>query len=184
MSNFLLSFFCYLFCDLFSSSTTTSTRSLCRRNFCDLFAIFLRSFFLRSCPLTANWLPQPARTTARLRRLSGKPTELSGEIPVRTAPRRSRAPAPQEANSRLLGCAAHPQLTGSRNHQTHSTAARISRQTDRTIRRDTCTNRSSPLASTRAAGSQQSPSVASWVRRAPTANWLPQPPEPQHGCDD
>ena len=97
------SFFCDLFCDLFSSSTTTSTRSLCRRNFCDLFAIFLRSFFLRSCPLTANWLPQPARTTARLRRLSGKPTELSGEIPVRTAPRRSRAPAPQEANSRLLG---------------------------------------------------------------------------------
>ena len=37
--------------------------------------------------------PRPTRTTARLRRLSGKPTELSGRMPVRTTPRRSQAPA-------------------------------------------------------------------------------------------
>ena len=38
-------------------------------------------------------------------------------------------------------------------HQNHGTAARISRQTDRTIREDACTNRSSPLASTCAVAS-------------------------------
>ena len=55
------------------------------------------------------WLPRPTRITARLRGLAGKPTELSGRMPVRTTPRRSQAPAPQEANSRLLCGAAHPQ---------------------------------------------------------------------------
>ena len=77
-------------------------------------------------------------------------------MPVRTAPRRSQAPAQQEANSRRRSppvCTAHPQLTGFRNPPEHSTAARISRQTDRTIREDACTNRSSPLASTCAVAS-------------------------------
>ena len=51
----------------------------------------------------------PGSRVTRLRGLAGKPTELSGRMPVRTTPRRSQAPAPQEANSRLLCGAAHPQ---------------------------------------------------------------------------
>jgi len=56
-------------------------------------------------------------------------------------------------------------------------AAMISRESRRTIREDASTNRSSPLASTRAAGSQQSPPV--W-RRPPTAR-LAAPTHQNHG---
>ena len=56
-------------------------------------------------------------------------------------------------------------------------AAMISRESRRTIREDASTNHSSPLASTRAAGSQQSPPV--W-RRPPTAR-LAAPTHQNHG---
>ena len=53
-------------------------------------------------------------------------------------------------------------------HQNHGTAARISRQTDRTIREDASTSHSQPLASTRAVGSQRSTSQHPPVPCSPT----------------
>ena len=70
-----------------------------------------------------------------------------------------------------------PHASPSPSHRNHGTAATIIRQTDRIIREDACTNHSSPLASTRAAGSQQSPPV--W-RRPPTAR-LAAPTHQNHG---